>query len=304
MSKGWPALCDSLLRRPPFESVCEERLFESMKTLLRSSVNWLPLGLRRRIRRLPGVGALQRWVVGRLLNGESFVHTINAGPAAGLRIEVDLPADKAIWAGTYEYEFASAISSAVSAGDVCLDIGGYRGYMAGVMALAGASQVFVFEPLPENQRAITRLCELNPALPIELKRIAVSGRDGPMWLDVMPDLSMGKLETSPFQTGAASTRRIEISTSRIDSMIENGEILSPGVMKIDVEGAELEVLRGARTTLGQSRPVLFLEAQSAALEEACRAELTSLGYKVSCLGHEVSGEEQTRHLIARHAYPR
>lgn len=282
-------------------AVGERSPSERMKSALRSSVNWLPLPLRHRIRRVPGIAALQRWLVTRFLSGGSFVHTINAGPAAGLRVEVTLPMDKQIWAGTYEREFAAAIKSAVSAGDICLDVGGYRGYIAGVMALAGASRVFVFEPLPENQRAIARLCDLNPELPIELKRLAVSDRDAPMWLEVMNDLSMGKLETSQFQARAPSKGRIEIASSRIDSLIETGEILPPRIIKIDVEGAELEVLRGAGATLGSSRPVLFLEAHSAALEEACRAELAIHGYRVHRLGAEAGGEEQTRHLIGRHA---
>lgn len=284
--------------------VFEKGLVEKMKTLLRSSVNWIPLGLRQRVRHLPGLAPLQRWLVERFLSGDSFVHAINAGPAAGLRIEVSLPLDKAIWAGTYEREFTSAISAAVRAGDVCFDVGGYRGYIAGVMALAGASRVVVFEPLPANQLALRKLCDLNPELPIELKPIAASDKDGSTWLEVMADLSMGKLETSQFQAGATSKGRIEIESSRIDSLIERGEIPPPNIMKVDVEGAELEVLRGARGVLGSGRPILFLEAHSAALETACRAELTSHGYKVHRLESEAGAEEQTRHLIARHAHAR
>ena len=282
----------------------EEGLFETMKTVLRSSVNWLPLALRLRVRHIPGIAALQRWLVERFMSGESFVHTINAGPAAGLRVEVSLPMDKAIWAGTYEREFASAIAAAVSAGDVCLDIGGYRGYIAGVMALAGASRVFVFEPLPANQLALSRLCDLNPELQIEIKRSAVSDRDGSTWLEVMADLSMGKLESSEFQANATSKGRIEIASCRIDSLIEKGELLAPNIMKIDVEGAELEVLRGATGTLGTARPILFLEAHSASLEEACRVELTSHGYSIQRLETEAGDDYQTRHLIARHTHAR
>src|ERR1035437_3995460 len=110
-----------------------------MKTLLRNSVNLLPASTRHWIKHIPGVAAGQRWVVKHLLSGEPFVHVINAGPACGLRFEVTLPDDKAIWAGTFEPEFSQMLHDAVRQGDVCYDIGGYRGYMSGVFALAGAS---------------------------------------------------------------------------------------------------------------------------------------------------------------------
>src|SRR5579862_1597786 len=112
-----------------------------MKKLLRASVNILPRAVRTWIKYMPGIAALQRWLVRKIISGEPFVHTLNGGPAAGLRFEVTLPLDKAIWAGTYEIEFAAAIALEVRNGSVCYDVGGYRGYMAGTMALAGASKV-------------------------------------------------------------------------------------------------------------------------------------------------------------------
>src|SRR6185437_16753152 len=102
-----------------------------MQKLLQMSVNALPYRLRQHIRHIPGIAAFQRLVVNRVIAGTPFVHVINAGPAAGLRFEVLLPQDKAIWAGTYEPEFTRALVDKVGPGDVCYDIGGYRGYMTG-----------------------------------------------------------------------------------------------------------------------------------------------------------------------------
>jgi FkbM family methyltransferase len=269
-----------------------------MKSILRTSVNWLPHGVRHRIRHIPGIAALQRWLVNRVLSGEPFVHTINAGPAAGLQFEVTLPLDKAIWAGTYESDFADAISRGVKGGDVCYDVGGYRGYMSGTMALAGASRVLTFEPLPANQQALQRLCDLNPGLNIELKPIAVGNTDGSIQLRVMADASMGKLITSTFQSGAPTAGVIEVAIRRLDSMVQAGEIPPPRLIKIDVEGAELEVLRGAADVLTANRPLVFLEAHSGALEEACSQVLARHGYTIRRLELSSRGEEQTRHLIA------
>jgi len=269
-----------------------------MKRLIRASVNALPLVVRHWIKFIPGIAALQRLLVNYLLSGEPFVHTINAGPAAGLRFEVTLPLDKAIWAGTYEAEFADVISASVKAGDICYDIGGYRGYMSGTMALAGAARVLVFEPLPVNQRALKRLCALNPDLAIELKLIAVGNNDGSSRLRVMADPSIGKLVTSTFQYDTPAADEIEISIRCVDSLVQAGEIPPPNVMKIDVEGAELDVLQGAADVLRTSRPLVFLEAHSAGLEDACSQELARHGYDIRRLEPGRCGKEQTRHLIA------
>ncbi len=269
-----------------------------LRAAVGASVNFVPYRLRHWIRHVPGVAPLQRLVVGRVLNGHAFVHRINAGPAAGLAFEVTLPFDKAIWSGTYERAFAEVLAGAVTRGGVSYDIGGYRGYMAGVMAAAGASQVVVFEPLPENQQAIRRLCALNPALPVELLCLAAGKTDGIARLKTMPDRSMAKLATSLFQPDAGALGAIEVRLRTIDALVREEAIPPPDLVKIDVEGAECDVLAGAAETLHRWRPTVLLEAHSAALEDECARTLRDLGYFVRRIGAPPRSEDHTRHLMA------
>ena len=72
------------LRKKPFSIKNQAGTqFFSMKEVLRKSVNLIPLRARHGIKHLPGIAAGQRWLVNRVLSGEPFVHTINAGPARG-----------------------------------------------------------------------------------------------------------------------------------------------------------------------------------------------------------------------------
>ena len=69
------------------------------------------------------------------------------------------------------------------------------------------------------------------------------------------------------------------------------------MVKIDVEGGELDVLCGAREMMRISRPRFFLEAHGAELVKACSQQLLQLGYQIHCIEREMSCEESVRHLI-------
>jgi FkbM family methyltransferase len=269
-----------------------------MKALIRGSGNILPMWLRRSIKHIPGVATTQRWIVSHTLSGEPFVHTINAGPAGGLRFEVTLPEDKAIWAGIFEPEFSQALRDATHKGDVCYDIGGYRGYMSGVLALAGASQVVVFEPLPENIVRLKRLLELNPQLPIRIEQLAIGGSDGGTHFKVMSDQSMGKLVSSSFQQSRDFERDVVVQIARLDTFVFEGKAPAPDLIKIDVEGTEAEVIEGAQRTLTKYQPKILLEAHSEALAVLCRRRLEEFGYQLRELQTHADNHEGTRHFMA------
>ena len=268
-----------------------------MKALLQASVNVLPDRIRRVIKHMPGLAATQRWLVRHCLDGQTFVHSVNAGPAAGLRFEVTLPMDKGIWTGTYEYDFTSAIVEHVQKDDICYDIGGYRGFVSGAMALAGASRVFVFEPLPVNRKALAKLVELNPELPISLLSYAISDNDGLGQFRVMPDTSMGNLADSCVPEATMQMDPIPVAVRQIDSLVRTQEIPRANVVKIDVEGAELAVLKGSLNLLRECRPKIFLEAHSAALERACSELLVPLCYNIHRIQSKLRSENSVRHLV-------
>jgi FkbM family methyltransferase len=232
------------------------------------------------------------------MTSEPFLHVARGGPADGLTFEITLPLDKGIWTGTYELAFASAIARHIKPGDICYDIGGYRGYMSGVMAHAGASKVYIFEPLPKNQSALRRLAELNPGLPLELVPFALANSDGSMLFKIMPDASMGKLSTSAFQPDAVVMAEISVEIMKLDSVIREKRFAPPNVIKIDVEGAEMDVLLGAEQVLRKGRPRMFIEAHSAQLKAECTKFLSNLGYSIQLLEkNKAPGQEGVYHLV-------
>lgn len=270
----------------------------------RRSVDFVPLGLRNTIRRIPVIRTLQRLIIDRFLGGQSFVHTITAGPAKGLRIPVTLPGDKLIWAGTWELQFATAVKEAVSPGDTCCDIGSYRGYFAGVMASAGASRVHCFEPNVGNLKDLERFRLENPGFPIDVHPIAIGDEDGEVEFLEMPEPTMGKLASSGFQPELRSHSTSRVKVARLDTLFSKGVIGSPAIIKVDVEGAELDVLRGARILIGDFKPRFFIEAHSLELARSCTEFLEGSGYRVSILPTEGdSGRSPLREICHLAAVP-
>lgn len=271
--------------------------------LLAKSVDILPWDLRKRVRTIPIVAHAQRWLVSRFMSGQTFVHRISAGPAKGILLRLRLPEDKLYWTGTWEHDVTTALASLVRPGMICFDIGSHRGFMAGVMAANGAGRAVCFEPNPENARTIRDMASLNPAMRIEVLPYAVGAENGRGSFEVMPESSMGKLSASTFQREVTGTSRIDVEIRTIDGLVESEEVPPPGLVKIDIEGAEMDALRGAERVIVKSRPIMLIEVHSYQLLVQCGEWLRERRYRVKALQRPI--EEMTAenfavcHLLAR-----
>ena len=73
-----------------------------------------------------------------------------------------------------------------------------------------------------------------------------------------------------------------VPTITIDSIIEHTGLI-PDVIKIDVEGAELQVLQGGKHTLTRIRPDIFLSTHSTDMRSLCLQHLDSMNYNIIAL---------------------
>lgn len=161
--------------------------------------------------------------------------------------------------------FASReLFDAVAPGKVFFDVGAYFGYYALRAARRGA-QSFAFEPMPGNFAHLQQHLALNPALDVQAIQAAVADQAGTARLALPRDDNRGR---GHLVSEAAATEEaiVEVQTVPLDQFVRERGLTRVHAMKIDVEGAEMRVLEGARELIDRDHPVIFMEVNAPCLE--------------------------------------
>lgn len=182
--------------------------------------------------------------------------------------------------GTYEPIQSEAFQRLIRPGSVVFDVGAHVGYYTVLSSvLAGPTgQVIAFEPLPANLKYLRRHLQLNDCDNVRVLTNCVGEGSSIARFDDSHGTGVGHLATQG---------TLEVQVRSLDEMIESGELPIPSFIKIDVEGAELLVLRGAERLLRRHRPTLVLSTHSAELDRTCLQRLFEFGYDVEHLESDV-----------------
>jgi len=204
---------------------------------------------------------------------KSAVIRVIRGPARGMRWVVD-SSTRGFWLGYWELENQRLFADHLRPGDVVYDIGAHVGLytLASSVRVQAEGHVYAFEPLPRNLYYLRRHIELNRLSNCTVVEAAVSDVSGSRRFDPTFHDSAGHFSSD----GAVS-----VQTITLDEFLSTlGGIRPPNAMKINAEGAEMEVLRGGRTILAEYAPTLFLSTHSVEIHDACSEFLTSASYSL------------------------
>jgi FkbM family methyltransferase len=220
----------------------------------------------------PVIGPVVKALGGRLLHKP---RTVAHGQAAGLLID---PAGAAAGyaLGTSEPLIQDVFAEHVPSGGVVWDVGANIGFYSLIAAriVGERGKVIAFEPLPDNQQAILRNVELNGIGNVALVPVALSEEEGEADLEIHDSPTWAKLDTSgdtSFKRDAAASGTVRVKLTTLD--VQLATLPPPQLVKMDIEGAEVAALRGARKLLGECRPTLICELHgtNAAVVELLRA---------------------------------
>lgn len=201
----------------------------------------------------------------RLRSMFSDTQIVSGGDAAGLKL-VARGADPNFARGTYELPVQHAITSHVMPGDVFFDIGANIGFFSILAArCAGTSgQVYAYEPVKRNADAIVRGAALNGLDTIRVFNEAVGAMTGRA--DLLLTRHIGGAALASADVPPDMTGRLEVDVTTLDDSISRHGLRPPSLVKIDVEGAEIEVLRGMTGVLRAHRPAVLYEVDDATRE--------------------------------------
>ncbi len=185
----------------------------------------------------------------------------------------------------YEPVETRFVRTTLQPGDVFVDVGANVGWFTLLASTIVGTQgrIYAFEPRPETGLYLEKTIKLNGITDqVTLYRYGLSDKDGEgilVWLEGTENPGGSHLADQPPPQG------MESQSIRL-GMLDNLKFQRVDFMKVDVEGAELRVFRGARATLERCRPVILselspemLERGSAATTDEFFAFFEEIGYR-------------------------
>jgi FkbM family methyltransferase len=199
--------------------------------------------------------------------------------------------------GSFEPGETKLLESLTPEDGVVADVGANIGwYSLHLARKAKRGEVLAFEPMPETAAHLRKNLERNNVRNVIVHEIALSDHTGEQTFYYQPESTGASSAVDILAGGSAMT--VPVHVLRMDDVCANTERLD--LIKCDVEGGELGMLRGAVETIRRTRPVLFLELLrkwSAKFNyhpnEAIEL-LSELGY----LAHEVVADGRIRAISA------
>lgn len=182
----------------------------------------------------------------------------------------------AFWLGSYEIAVQRRIEQEMKPYGVFYDIGANVGFYSLFAAtLIGSGKVFAFEPVPANVAYLWEHLKLNGITNVFPLELAVCDQTGKLSFAVEDSGSMGHLHSD----GA-----LEVETTTLDALIQEERIPPPAYVKMDIEGAELKALRGARICFTRYQPKLFLSTHGEKIHAECCQLLRSWNFTIHPMG--------------------
>jgi FkbM family methyltransferase len=194
------------------------------------------------------------------------------------------------------------IRSECSPESVIFDVGANSGSYSIYLAYhIGNSRVYSFEPVPENFNLICNSQKIfaghNIGLNITAKNIAISDKVEKRSFLVSSDLARSSFhESNALSNNSKIDHILAVEGYSIDYLIEKDLCPLPDVLKIDTEGHEYEVLKGAERTISRRKPKIFYEPhgvtdiisdQIISNEGKIRDFLSMYGYHFKSLGYPI-----------------
>lgn len=182
--------------------------------------------------------------------------------STGVRLRVDLAdrVERLMAFRAYERVDLTRVRALLKPGDVVFDVGAHVGYytLHAARLVGGTGAVHAFEPVPRNAARLRANVALNAFTNVEVVEAAVSAVGGRARFGTVP-LPGESGWGSMLVAGDEGSADIDVPAVSLDEYAAARAIDRVALIKIDVQGSEMDVLRGARTVLTTAGPDVLCE---------------------------------------------
>lgn len=149
-------------------------------------------------------------------------------------------------------------------GKTVYDLGGYKGSITLFFAKAVGKEgiVVTFEPNPENYEIIMERLKLNNLENVKVHQIAIGNKKDRATFAFHPSAPYrGSMKKSIIKKllKKKGAKFISVDVDSLDNQIATQNLAGPDLIKIDVEGSEMDVLLGMEETIQKHKPKLIIE---------------------------------------------
>ena len=263
------------------------------QTIISRVADWVPRNLKIGVRGNHDSPSRVANAIHSLLNrlpAERYPILACGGVLKGFRMRVDWQIHRSFAYGSWEPEVVDAIERNVTRGMTAIDVGAHGGFYSLLFSkmVGTEGRVFAFEPLPANIRVLEENILLNDIHNIYSRHEAVADISGKLTFQ-FPHHNLS-LVAGPVAAGDSLGTFLVPCISLDDFMRQ--ECVSVDFIKMDVEGAETDVLRGARNLLNAFHPCMMIELHDDDKHAGAHPAVVLLedaGYRIEWLAHYNTG---------------
>lgn len=192
--------------------------------------------------------------------------------------------------GVFEYWKTRLLTDLIKPNMTIVDVGVNKGYYSLLFAklMNDKGKVLSFEPNPDNCFWIRKSIEVNGYKCIKLYQCALSDKEGLATFYLGKKSGWGSLFYS--SSARPDRKKITVKTRKLDDILDEEGIDGIDLIQIDVEGADLLVLKGAKDTLKKSKNVkltMDIDVRSKEERKQLFEFLTSCGFQIFNVGKEL-----------------
>ncbi|MEX0958151.1 MAG: FkbM family methyltransferase [Burkholderiales bacterium] len=188
------------------------------------------------------------------------------------------------FSGTFEKKETEYLKRLVRPDWVCFDVGACFGWYSILFSqgTGAGGQVHAFEPVPPNFQCLSENVALNGAVNVVLDKRALGDQAGVLKLYLPREGVSASLRP---HASVSECEVIEAQVTTLDEYVSRMGIQRLDLLKADIEGAELLLLKGGMATLRKFKPTLLLEIQAHSTRlfgyepNAVFSLLSELGYR-------------------------